>query len=90
MDAGTLFWILLIGGGVLAMFFMHRGGHAHGRLGGGGGCGGHGHDHGGTSTDKQQEQRLEEDKKPSQGKHGSHDPDDEPATATSGHKHRGC
>lgn len=85
MDAGTLLWILLIGGGVFAMFFMHRGGHAHGRLGGG-----HGHDHGDPSSDKQQEQRLEEDKKPIEGKHGSHGHDDEPATATAGHKHRGC
>lgn len=85
MDAGTLLWILLIGAGVFAMFFVHRGGHAHGGLGGG-----HGHDHGDPSSDKQLEQRLEEGKKPSEGKHGSHGPDDEPATATSGHKHRGC
>lgn len=87
MDAGTLLWILVIGGGLFAMFFMHRGGHAHG---GPGGCGGHGHDHGDPSSDKQQEQRREEDKKPLQGKHGSHGHDDEPATATAGHKHRGC
>lgn len=85
MDAGTLLWILLIGGGVFAMFFMHRGGHAHGGLGGG-----HGHDHGDPSSDKQQEQRLEEDKKPIEGKHGSHGRADEPTTAAAGHKHRGC
>ena len=86
MDAGTLLWILLIGGGVFAMFFMHRGGHAHGRLGGGG----HGHDHSSSSSDEQQGQQREEDKKPLQGKHGSHGRDDEPTTAAAGHKHRGC
>jgi len=87
MDAGTLLWILLIGGGVFAMFFMHRGGHAHGRLGGGGG---HGHDHSSSSSDEQQGQQREEDKKPLQSKHGSHGRDDEPTTAAAGHKHRGC
>ena len=86
MDAGTLLWILLIGGGVFAMFFMHRGGHAHGRLGGGG----HGHDHSSSSSDEQQGQQREEDKKPLQSKHGSHGRDDEPTTAAAGHKHRGC
>ena len=86
MDAGTLLWILLIGGGVFAMFFMHRGGHAHGRLGGGG----HGHDHSSSSSDEQQGQQREEDKKPLQSKHGSHGRDDEQATAAAGHKHRGC
>lgn len=82
MDAGTLLWILLIGGGVFAMFFMHRGGHAHGGSAGGG----HGHDHGRTSTDESRESRNE-DTKPL-GKPGSHDHDREPAAA--GGKHRGC
>ena len=86
MDAGTLFWILLIGGGVLAMVFMHRGGHAHGGPGGGGGCGGHGHGHGGASSDERQEPR-EEAKKPL-AKSGAHGHAHEPA-ATGG-KHRGC
>lgn len=85
MDVGTLFWILLIGGGVFAMFFMHRGSHAHGG-GGGGGCGGHGHDHSGASSDERQEPR-EEAKKPL-AKPGSHGHAHEPA-ATGG-KHRGC
>ena len=87
MNAGNLIVLLLIVGGLFAMFFMHRGGHAHGRLGG---SGGHGHDHSSSSPDEQQEQGLEEDKKPIEGKHGSHGHDDEPATATAGHKHRGC
>lgn len=89
MDAGKLILILLIGGGVLAMFFMHRRGHAHGGLGGGGGgCGGHGHshDHGGSSVDEPREPR-EEDAKPL-AKPGSHDHGREPAAA--GDKHRGC
>lgn len=84
MDAGTLIWILLIGGGVLAMIFMHRGGHAHGGLGGGGGCGGHGHS--GSSADESQEPRRE-DAKPVP-KPGAHSHGQEPA-ATGG-KHRGC
>ena len=85
MDAGTLIWILLIGGGVLAMVFMHRGGHAHGGSGGGGGCGGHGHGHGGTSSDESQEARNEGAKPAS--KPGSHSHGQEPA-ATGG-KQRG-
>ena len=88
MDVGTFLWILLIGGGVFAMFFMHRGGHTHGGHAHGGLGGGHGH--GTPSSDKQQEPRPEENRKPSQGEHGAHGPDDEPTTATSGHKHRGC
>lgn len=78
MDAGTLIWILLIGGGVLAMVFMHRGGHAGGGMGGGG-CGGHGR----TST----EEPPRADATPV-GSSGSHDGGHEPAAA--GGKHRGC
>lgn len=39
MDAGNLIFLLLIVGGVFAMFFMHRGGHGHGGMGG---CGRYG------------------------------------------------
>ena len=85
MDAGTLFWILLIGGGVIAMLFMHRGGHAHGGAGGGG-CGGHGHDHGRTSGDEPRESSKEG--AAPVGKPGSHGHGHEPAAA--GGKHRGC
>lgn len=84
MDAGTLLWILLIGGGVVAMVFMHRGGHAHGGLGGG--CGAHGHDHGQESTDETREPRANE--KNAAAASGSHEHGREPATA--GGKHRGC
>lgn len=62
MDAGNLIFLLLIVGGVFAMFFMHRGGHAHG------GMGGKGHNHGGSSTDE----RRGDDKKPLLGKPGPH------------------
>ena len=86
MDAGTLLWILLIGGGVFAMFFMHRGGHAHGGLGG---SGGHSHGHGGAPSDEQ-EQRREVGTTPVQSKDDPHGHEDEPASATGGHKHRGC
>lgn len=40
MSAGTLIFLLLIGGSLLAMFAMHRGGGSNGT---GMGCGGHGH-----------------------------------------------
>lgn len=79
MDAGNLIFLLLIVGGVFAMFFMHRGGHGHGGMGG---CGRHGHSHGGSATDE----RREEDKKPILGKPGphGHDHDHEPAATGGG------
>ena len=89
MDVGTLFWILLIGGGVAGMLFMHRGGHAHGGAGGGGGCGGHAArgGHGGqTPTDEPRESPKTEEAPV--GKPGSHDQSHKPAAA--GSKHRGC
>lgn len=39
MSAGTILYLVLIAGGILAMVAMHRGG-----MGGVGCCGGHGHD----------------------------------------------
>lgn len=87
MDAGTLIWILLIAGGVLAMFFMHRGGHAHGGRGGRGGDDlGQGHDHSGASADEPREPRKEDAR--SLARSGSHDHGNEPVRA--GGKHRGC
>ncbi len=76
MNAGNVIFLLLIVGGVFAMFFRHRGGHAHGGMGG---CGRHGHNHGGSSTGE----RREEDKKPLLGEPGphGHDHDHEPAAA---------
>lgn len=83
MNAGNLIFVLLIVGGLFAMFSMHRGGRAHGRAHGGmGGCGGHGDKHGDSSTDE----RQEEDKKPPLGTPGphSHDHDHEPAATDAG------
>lgn len=46
MSLGTIFILLLVVGGFLAMMRMHRGG-GHGGHAGGHGCGGHGgHSHG--------------------------------------------
>jgi hypothetical protein len=60
MNAGNLIFLLLIVGAPLAMFSMHRGGHAHGGAAGGGGggggggcCGGGGHNHGASHEEEQ-------------------------------------
>lgn len=83
MDAGNLIILLLIGGGLFAMFSLHRrGGHSHGA---GGGCGGgHGHTHGSSDEPR------EEEKKPLLGKPGSqgHEHEREPAAADG--KRGGC
>lgn len=87
MDAGNLIVLLLVGGGLFAMFAMHRGGgHSHGggghSHGAGGGCGG-GHGHGPSEAPR-------EEQKPLLGKPGSgvHEHEREPAVAEG--KHRGC
>ena len=51
MSAGTLIFLLLIGGALFAMFAMHRGGAG----GTGTGCGGHG---GGSPQGRQHEPRT--------------------------------
>ena len=94
MSTGTLIFLLLIVGAPLAMFSMHRGGHAHGgTAGGGGGCcgGGGGHDH----SDRQDEQTpnttSEQGTKPLLGPPGAQSNDPRPAPAAAGgHKHGGC
>ena len=92
MDGGTILWILLIGGGLVAMFFMHRGGHAHGGLAGGS----RGHDHAGPSPGERHEEReprtrrrepSEEDEQPLADGPRAHE-DHEPAARHG--KHRGC
>ena len=81
MDAGNLIILLLIGGGLFAMFSMHRrGGHSHGM--GGGPGGGHGHTRGSSDEPR------EEEKKPLLGKPGSQGHDREPAAADD--KRGGC
>lgn len=80
MDAGNLIVLLLVGGGLFAMFAMHRGGvHSHGA---GGGCGG-GHGHGPSEEPR-------EEQKPLLGAPGSpgHAHEREPAGADG--KHKGC
>lgn len=47
MSAGTVFYLILIAGGILAMLAMHRGG-----AGGVGCCGGHGQHTQGHETDR--------------------------------------
>jgi hypothetical protein len=90
MSAGNLIFLLLIIGGVFAMFSMHRGGHAHGGMGGGGG--GHGgHSHGGDQGHEAEHDRnaSEEEKKPLLGPPGTGGNTPTPAAA-GGHRHRGC
>ena len=53
MSAGNLIFFLLIVGGFVAMFSMHRGGQAGGM---GGCCGGHSH---GTNQDNEQSEHPE-------------------------------
>ena len=88
MSAGNLIFLLVLVGGVLAMFAMHRGGgHPHGM---GGGCGGHGHGNGHDSSDSrdQPEESRGEGKSPLPSKPGSHVHGDEQATEDT--RHRGC
>ena len=49
MSAGTILYLVLIAGGILAMVAMHRSG-----MGGVGCCGGHGHDHNDQTHDTSQ------------------------------------
>jgi hypothetical protein len=86
MNSGNLIFLLVVVGGLFAMFFMHRGGHAHGGTGhagrgqgGMGGCGGH--NHGGSSPDEDRE----EGKKPIPAQPGSHGHDHEPTATGSGY-----
>ena len=87
MSAGNLGILLLVAGGVLAMFVMHRGGHAHGMSGG---CGGHGHGNGHDSPDSrdQSEPLPGDEKNPLPSEPGSHAHGGEPATEDT--RHRGC
>ena len=87
MSAGNLIFLLVLVGGVVAMFSMHRGGgHSHGM----GGCGGgHGHGgHGSSDSEPTSEESSEKETKPLLGKPGSHSHGREPATQ--GSKHSGC
>ena len=78
MSAGTLIFLVLIGGALFAMFAMHRSGSG----GMGGGCmGGHSH---GSSQDRNHEHNPQQtDHQPA----GQHDHDQQPTPAG---RHRGC
>ena len=83
MDAGNLIFLLVIVSGVFGMFFMHRGGHGHGGMGG---CGGHSHGH----TDEPAPDAQRGEKKPLLGPPGTQSSASAPAPAE-GRKHRhGC
>lgn len=89
MSAGSLIFLLLIAGSVFAMFSMHRGGHAHGGMGG---CGG-GHNHGGGDREEEPADTHAghegHETKPLLGPPGTRS--GEPASAPAqGHRHRGC
>jgi len=86
MSAGTVIFLLLIAGSVVAMVAMHRGGgHSHG-MGMGGCCGG-GHGHGSTEDEKSPETAAEP-KKPILGPPGTKS--STPTAAAGGHRHHGC
>lgn len=89
MSAGNLIFLLLVAGGALAMFSMHRGGgHSHGMSGGGG----HGH----GSPDGEHPPKEPHDKEPrdEETKTLTDESDtqthDHEAKADDGHRHRGC
>ena len=89
MNAGNLIFLLLIIGAPLAMFSMHRGGHAQGGTAGGGGCCG-GHNHGGGREEQQTPDSSDgEEIKPLLGPPGTQSGTPVPAAAER-HRHRGC
>ena len=96
MNTGTLIFLLLIVGAPLAMFSMHRGGHAHGGTAGGGGggcCGGGGHNHGGSHEEEQTPDRSGgQETKPLLGPPGTQSGEPVPTASApaQGHRHGGC
>lgn len=87
MNAGNLIFLLVVVGGAVAMFSMHRGGgHSHGA---GGGCGG-GHGHGSSDSHGSPEEPREEKKKPVLGKPGVRAHVHEPEPAAERPRRGGC
>jgi len=87
MNAGNLIFLLVVVGGAVAMFSMHRGGgHSHGTHGGGG------HGHGSADSQGPSEEPREEGKKPLLGKPGTptHEHEHEPEPDADEHRHRSC
>lgn len=99
MNGGNLIFLLLLAGGIVFMFSMHRGGHAHGGGGGGGGgggCGGGGHSHGGGHGNGEQEPTAETGEEPAKtpilgppGTKRTAAPHSGPPAPASGHRHGG-
>lgn len=91
MNAGNLIFLLLIVGAPLAMFSMHRGGHAHGgTVSGGGCCGGGGHNHGASHEEEQTPNTTAgQETQPLLGPPGTQSGTPVPAPAQK-HRHRGC
>lgn len=90
MSAGTLIFILLIGGLLFAMLGRRRGGQSHGM---GMGCGGHGHGSSDDHHDQPQRTNWQSDARqargggPMTGDSSEHSHGNEPAPPP---RHRGC
>ena len=80
MSAGTLIFLVLIGGALFAMFAMHRGGGSHGM---GMGCGGHSH----RSPEEHQHGHGSYDGEQTPSGTGDHPQGGQPAGTS---RHRGC
>lgn len=92
MNAGNLIFLLVVVGGAVAMFSMHRGGgHSHGTRGSGGhvhGSSGHGSSNSQGTADTTEQPR--EEGKPLLGKPGTGEPESEREPAADEHRHRHC
>ena len=86
MNAGNVLFLLLIVGSVFGMFFMHRGGHGHGGMGG---CGGHSHGPG-RDNELVREPRDGEEKKPLLGPPGTQSGSSLPAPGGRREHRHGC
>lgn len=86
MSAQNLIFLLVVVGGVVAMFSMHRGGgHSHGMHGSGG------HDgHGSSGRQASTNEPPVEEKKPLLGKPGTRTHEHEAEPADDERRHRHC
>ncbi len=85
MSAGNLIFLLVVVGGAVAMFSMHRGGgHSHGTHGGGD------RGHGSSGSQAPTNEPPVEEKKPLLGKPGTRTHDHEVEPAADEHRHRHC
>lgn len=85
MSAGNLIFLLVVIGGAVAMFSMHRGGgHSHGTHGGGD------HGHGSSGNQASSNEPPVEEKKPLLGKPGTRTHEHEAEPAADERRHRHC